>query len=334
MKKYLLLFVITHLVLLSYSITIYPELLFNPLDLYLGNDTTICSGESLLLDAGPGYDSYLWQDGSTEQTYLVTDAGIYWVHAWMGTTMYADTITISIWPEPDPDLGSDTTLCFGESLLLEPGVGFAAYLWMDGSNLPFYVANQTGVYWVTVTDMHGCTASDTIVVDIVTNIVDLGNDTVICECGSVLLDAGEGFVSYEWQDGSILQYFLVDGGIFGVGTHVFSVTVVDSNDCESTDEILVYIDEHTNVAQTKYGQFQIYPNPANDVITIDLQGFLNERYTIEVLDSYGRVVEMRKFRKNKMQESIFIDVKNQPEGIYLVKVSSSKIVVSKKLLIR
>ncbi len=47
-------------------------------DVDLGNDTTICLGESITFDAGAGFDTYLWQDGSTNQTYTASAAGTYW----------------------------------------------------------------------------------------------------------------------------------------------------------------------------------------------------------------------------------------------------------------
>ncbi len=40
-------------------------------NLDLGNDTTITTNEILTLDAGVGYATYLWQDNSDEQTFLV-----------------------------------------------------------------------------------------------------------------------------------------------------------------------------------------------------------------------------------------------------------------------
>lgn len=46
-------------------------------DFSLGNDTTLCAGSSLSLNAGAGYQSYLWEDGSTTQTHLADAAGTY-----------------------------------------------------------------------------------------------------------------------------------------------------------------------------------------------------------------------------------------------------------------
>lgn len=43
----------------------------------LGADDSLCIGSSTLLDAGQGFGSYLWSDGSTGQTLLVSTAGSY-----------------------------------------------------------------------------------------------------------------------------------------------------------------------------------------------------------------------------------------------------------------
>jgi len=44
----------------------------------LGNDTTFCSEDSLVLDAGTNAISYLWQDNSTNQTFTVNSTGTYY----------------------------------------------------------------------------------------------------------------------------------------------------------------------------------------------------------------------------------------------------------------
>ena len=45
----------------------------------LGNDSAICEGELIILDAG-NYTSYLWQDSSKGRHYTVTMPGKYWVN--------------------------------------------------------------------------------------------------------------------------------------------------------------------------------------------------------------------------------------------------------------
>ena len=50
----------------------------------LGNDTTICSNEQVILDAGAGYDYYLWNDNSINQTLVVNSADTFWVQGISG----------------------------------------------------------------------------------------------------------------------------------------------------------------------------------------------------------------------------------------------------------
>ncbi|MCB9360574.1 MAG: gliding motility-associated C-terminal domain-containing protein [Flavobacteriales bacterium] len=52
----------------------------------LGNDTTICTNEQVTLDAGAGYDYYLWNDNSTNQTLVVNSADTFWVKGISGGT--------------------------------------------------------------------------------------------------------------------------------------------------------------------------------------------------------------------------------------------------------
>jgi gliding motility-associated-like protein len=62
-------------------------------------------------------------------------------------------------------LGNDTMICPGQQLILDPGI-HDSYLWQDNSSFQTYTVMQSGDYWVTVADNNGCTASDTIKIDV------------------------------------------------------------------------------------------------------------------------------------------------------------------------
>jgi hypothetical protein len=62
----------------------------------LGNDTTVLSGSSLMLDAGPGFDSYLWSTGDTTQTIVVNSTNVYSVEVSLGGCSGSDSITVTI----------------------------------------------------------------------------------------------------------------------------------------------------------------------------------------------------------------------------------------------
>ena len=199
-------------------------------EVFLGNDTVICAGDDFVLDAGEGFISYLWQDNDTSQYYPVTLTGTYSVTVSNGCGEASDAIYIEVLPSPAPDLGADTTICNGQSLVLSPG-SFYSYLWQDNTSLPEYTVTSSGEYSVTVTNFYGCSGSDEILVSISDPNVDLGGVNHVCEGDSLVLDAGEGFDEYLWQDNSTGQTLVV----YTTGT--YSVDVVDQYGCAASGEI-------------------------------------------------------------------------------------------------
>ncbi len=56
------------------NVQVYPK----P-DINISDNDTLCSNQVIKLDAGPGFASYIWQDGSKEPQMLATSEGVYWV---------------------------------------------------------------------------------------------------------------------------------------------------------------------------------------------------------------------------------------------------------------
>lgn len=55
-------------------------------------------------------------------------------------------------PTTSFSLGKDTTLCSGETLLLNATMPYSTYQWQDGSTNPIFTVNKEETYWVTITD--------------------------------------------------------------------------------------------------------------------------------------------------------------------------------------
>jgi gliding motility-associated-like protein len=195
----------------------------------LGNDTTLCQGETLTLDATTPGASYLWQDDSTEPTLTVTEEGTYWVEITVGECTARDTILIDYLVPTPIDLGNDTTLCQGETLTLDPATPGSTYLWQDSSTDPTFTVTESGTYWVDVT-LSGCLTTDTILVDFISIPIDLGNDTTLCQGEILTLDASTSDASYLWQDNSTEPTFTVSEE----GTYAVEITV---GECTARDSI-------------------------------------------------------------------------------------------------
>ncbi|MCD4736884.1 MAG: gliding motility-associated C-terminal domain-containing protein, partial [Bacteroidales bacterium] len=200
----------------------------------LGIDTLICSGEDLLLDAGPGFLTYTWQ-GTIQGTqfFTVSEPGTYCVEVTNACGGTEDCIEVGMYPEPVVDLGPDTTICFGQSVLLDAGSGYIEYEWMDGWTLQYYDAAQSGYYTVTVTDIYGCSGGDEVNIGVSDPEVELGPDTLFCEGETILLDAGAGYELYVWQDGSDNQTYTVSEGGY------YSVVIYDQHGCTDSSDIVL-----------------------------------------------------------------------------------------------
>src|SRR5690606_11165148 len=69
-------------------------------------------------------------------------------------------IPVTVNPTPYFNLGVDTTICYGCSLVLDPDVAGLNYVWFDNSTSSTYTATTTGLYYVTGTNIFGCTFTD------------------------------------------------------------------------------------------------------------------------------------------------------------------------------
>lgn len=200
----------------------------------LGPNATVCTGQSLVLDAAVAGGTYLWQDGSTASSYNVTGPGNYNVTVTANNCSASDAITVNYNPTPAPDLGPNLTLCTGESILLNAGMPGASYMWQNGSMAATQNVTGPGTYSVTVI-LAGCVGNDA--VDIAYNpipIVNLGADQQFCFGGQTVLDATAPGATYVWNDGSTGPTLTATTS----GTYDVDVTV---NGCTGTDAVNVSV---------------------------------------------------------------------------------------------
>jgi len=121
----------------------------------LGNDTSVCKGERLVLTADFGNGTYLWQDGSDQATYYVRETGYYYVRAQIGRCVSMDTVHVNYEDTLRINLGPDTTLCRGERLRLSPLGAGSNYKWQDSTTVPSYIAAAGGYYAVVANNSCG-----------------------------------------------------------------------------------------------------------------------------------------------------------------------------------
>ncbi len=138
---------------------------------------------------------------------------------------------LTVRPTPFINFGGQTGLCSGKTDTLTPG-NFTYYFWQDGSTNYNYIVKDTGVYWVKVTDVFNCTASDTVAIK---NIYPLPTrflprtDTV-CQNDQVIINPISSFQSYFWSTGATTSSIAATPGMY-------QLIVKDSHGCEGADSI-------------------------------------------------------------------------------------------------
>ncbi|WP_299113630.1 Ig-like domain-containing protein [uncultured Winogradskyella sp.] len=233
-----------------------------------GEDATICSGESITLNASGGV-SYTWDTGdnisnptvspSVTTTYTVTveDAFGY---------IDTDSVTITVNETPNVTISNDVTIIEGESVTLNAD-GAVTYEWNTSETTSAITVSptQTTTYTVTGTS-NTCSAQAQVTVTVEPLFeASAGADARVCENDSyeIVLTATEGD-SYLWNTGATTQSITVSP----ISTSTYTVTVTQGSQ-EDTDEVTVYVDPNPNVVITNGDSIDIM---SGDFVTLSATG--------------------------------------------------------------
>ncbi|MBI1783491.1 MAG: gliding motility-associated C-terminal domain-containing protein [Sphingobacteriales bacterium] len=140
------------------NVTIKP----NKLSVSLPDTTTLlCDNATVTFTANnPFITDWQWSTGATTPSLTIATDGTYWVKVSDDACKAADTTTVRTNRTPVVNLGSDTTICTDENILLDvTDVVATDYLWQDGDNKPVKNIVNQGYYQVTLSNECG-TATD------------------------------------------------------------------------------------------------------------------------------------------------------------------------------
>lgn len=117
----------------------------------LGNDTSYCTGDSVEIKFNSSFSSVLWNTGEVNNSIYVKNPGTYWVKVNDGNCSNTDTIIISDIASYYINI-SDSSFCDGEKWVLNlPSSN--QYLWFNGSSNSGVTIQDSGIYWVEITDI-------------------------------------------------------------------------------------------------------------------------------------------------------------------------------------
>jgi hypothetical protein len=309
------------------------------------DDTSACFGSMIQLDAGKGFDTYHWLNtDSTGQTFtLVPELFVpgnreFVVEANFRGNDYRDTIRVWL-SLPSVDLGPDISNCADDTAYLDAGPDFVGYDWpgtsQDGQQffktwVDVYTDSE---YAVTVSDIYGCEATDTVKV----HYKKLP--------ASVYINQPQGppdhLEAQTSSDVTELQWYRDGNPIQGATSNVYTATedgyyLVEGTTAEGcslkSDSVLVLVSGINDFTDQEPFLFEIYPNPARTIVFLKICTPFNKG-GLTLIDASGRIFMNRRFELHNLGDEIELDISGLPPGIYNIRLQTGNESFNQKLMV-
>lgn len=225
----------------------------------------------------------------------------------------SDTLMVEIIDAPQFDLGPDLGYCPGDSALtIELMAGFDQYMWSTGDTGQVLEVPLTLEELEVTVLFDGCQQTDSILLVGELEEIDLGPDLDQCQGQVHVLDAGSGYLDYDWHDGSTEQTYTAYLG----GYHYVTVT----EPCYSSDTL--YIDDCGQALSLDEfmapNAWKVFPNPSDGTFNVQFASELRGSTHFEVYDCTGKSIKSMPINQSNLFVSI--DLSDQSAGLYLLRI--------------
>lgn len=281
------------------------------------NKAIICSGNSTSLIA-TGAPNYTWTNGPINTLFYVTPAAttVYTVIGTNNTSTCQTTATIQISViVPNVIVSPSLQICPGKAATLTAS-GANGYVWSGLGNQSTYTVSPTVNTTYTVVASTGtvptvCNTTLTTFVkvnDSPTISIAATKTTQICKGVTNTLTAN-GAQSYTWSTGATTNSITVTPSV----TTVYTLTALDNNNCEGSQQIVVLVNKCTGIEETNLESIiSIFPNPNAGVFSIHATRDLELR----LFNTLGQLVKTISIEAASANS---INVSELSNGVYLLK---------------
>lgn len=296
----------------------------------LENTLSLCLGE--VKNVNPGsFASYLWSDGSTDNSFNIGSAGLYWVEvsdAWGCTNR--DTLIARITDDEVLDLPEEIQLC-NAVFELDAGVDALSYLWGSSNGFEstgkIISINEAGTYWVEA--IGECIQKDTVRAIqstdqlapsfLIPSIVGVGDFVNIVQLTDPLPEQSFwlfGDRNFSRETNPIYQYS-------EVGEYTITLQITNGGCTASTSKSISVVASRFEAARVSQELIEVlklkaYPNPIIDHLNIELEVSTQAPILVRVFTMTGLEVYRNEFEEEQLD--IPIDLSNQNSGLYVVSV--------------
>lgn len=260
------------------------------------------------------------------------------------------SVVVTVNPTPNATISGSTTFCTGGSTTLTANGGAGiSYQWIKGTANVAGATNQTFVatkaagYKVKETTSSGCTSTSSVfTVSVISNptatITPLGN-LDICATGSVVLQANGGAgLTYQWIKGTTNIAGATNQTYTATTKGTYKVIVTNSNGCSKTStgaKVTKSCKEPGIESELLIAELNIFPNPAEDLTTIQFTLTQSSHVTIKIFDMSGKEMEtVLNSDADQGVHSLQFNVHQFAKGMYVIRMITGSVIENEKLLVQ
>ena len=303
-----------------------------PFSLFDMSTTETCAGETVdFTNNSVDYDTVLWDfgDGNTSTdinpSHIYTQAGTYQINLQITETATAQTDNIqqSLMVNTLPATSISSSLsfpaCYDETVSLTADANNMNYLWSTGETTQSIDITNAGTYSVQITNPTTSCQVDSDNVN-VTFYPEIDN-SISYDSNTYQLEATQANATYQWIDcnnnnNPILgetgqSYVPQQSGNYAVEISMNNCNVI--SDCQVVTIVGIENNQLDN-------QIAIYPNPAKQFVTINLESSMLKSY--EIFNLAGQKIDSQTFYTPQANNQL--SVQNLTNGVYFIKLTNNK----------
>jgi hypothetical protein len=319
----------------------------------VGGNNIFCSGQTKQLTTNSGLSYYYWyrnggsyQSGATLSSISTTQDGVYKIQIRDSNSCYSTSANFQLIGLTPPIATKPVSMdypqiCLGDTITLKAKSNlYSAYSWfrngiqIAGTSDSIFYTSLGGSYSYSTSNVCSTTFSPELKIvgkaNPIATITPL-SATTFCLGDSVLLEANSGTgYAYEWYRYSNLVNGANSNLFAAKKSGPFKVKVTNKYGCEKTSlPITINIPCRAGTELDEL-DFNVYPNPSHGEVFISIaSGLLSSKPIIDVLDIESRLVSTI----IEYQNESLISIKIPSAGVYLVRITTDKIAIVKKVVV-
>ncbi|AEA44924.1 FG-GAP repeat protein [Fluviicola taffensis DSM 16823] len=281
--------------------------------------TTICEGSSVTLTSSDPNST--WSTGATTQSIVVSTSGPITVTGNQTScpSQPSAAVVVNVNPAPAAPVitpSGSTTICEGEELFLFTS-GSGTNTWNTGYVGAVLGITTSGNYWVSVSNVYGCTSSSTVVPVVVNTLPTVTVDPFGAMCTTAApftmsngSPAGGNYVG----NGIVNNIFTPSSAL--LGPSIVTYTYMDLNGCANDAQTTIEVNDCAGINENEISYFSLFPNPNIGMFQVTSTGTPIEK--IIIYDAQGKMIF------NESYSGIFnlnFNLTDYSNGVYYIEIN-------------